>query len=138
LFGSSLAACGDALAGPVGEWNVQLDPGSLVRAGVGPTVARSFYTIGRAQLYRGSDGSYSFRIQSEAADDCFSVEGPALVEKTPTTTTITPGQRFPTCQQIRLVINNDGSGGYVQSKVGKRGNQTWATDEDHVYGLTPR
>lgn len=132
----TLFATATAYASPVAEWRFFQAPGSLgsdARDAAKPGGAPH----AKAQLFQSSSGGYTFRIQGASTDECFVREVTAMVEKTPTTTTITPSPRFVACPRIRLVINNDGTGGTVQVNMGKRGADAWLVDEDHEYDLRP-
>ena len=119
------------------EWVYLLNPGNLGRSNNLKSQS-SVSNLGVAQLFEDSPGSFTFRLQGSAADECLNVLQPAEVVRTATDLTITPEKRFASCPSLRLVIKNDGSGGEVQQQVGKRGNQTWEGDTDRSYGLTPK
>lgn len=137
---SLLALMGGATsvhASTVKEWNLKVQPGSLVRSSdmIG---LRNGLTEGSVKLFQDGAGAYSVRMVGTTVNSCLNVEVDARVEKTEETTSIFPAKRFASCPELRFVIKNDGSGGTVQSNVGRRGAVAWQTDEDHDYDLTPR
>lgn len=132
----SASIAGTAHAAPIAVWKYLQAPGSL------GSDAREASKPGgsphaKAQLFQDSGGAYTFRIQGGSTDECFVREIPASVEKTQSTTTITPEPRFAACPRIRLVINNDGTGGTVEVNMGKRGADAWQADNEHEYDLKP-
>lgn len=138
LFIAALAAsCLSADAAQIGEWTYLLTPGNIGRTS-GMSGNRNGLVYGQAQLFKEDGDGYYFRLQGVVADDCLNVKVPATVDEAAGELVITPSKRFPSCSSIRLVIKTDGSGGVVQQLVGRKGNQTWATDEEHEYKLTPR
>jgi len=123
------------MAATVGEWTYKVAPGALAAGRYANQIFNGGYS--RAQLFQDGD-MFTFRLQGPAVDDCFTKELPAVVERSEQQTTITPEPYMAACPKIRLVINNDGSGGVVQLRVGRKGAESWQTDEEHQYGLTPR
>lgn len=130
------ASAGSAYASTKSEWNYTMEPNSI-----GSNFMAAFvpgFKHSKAQLFQDKDGSYTFRLQGQSVDACFSQEIDATVMRTDTELTIVPAPRLRNCPQIRLVIKLDGTGGVVQTNIGKKGAIAWQTDEDHDYGLTPR
>lgn len=133
-----LVACiGCANAAQVGEWTYLLTPGNIGRT-TSMVGSRNGYTNGQAELFEEGEKQYFFRLRGVTADECLNVKIPASVEVNETEMVVTPGKRFPTCPSIRLVIRRDGKGGVVQQLVGRKGQQSWQTDEDHEYGLVAK
>lgn len=133
----ALAACLPALAqATTKEWTYFQQPGSLA-SDSRETARPGGAPFARAQLFREEDGTYLFRLQGVAVDLCYNGKNPAKVENEKAVLTITPQPKFVNCPRIRLIINQDGSGGVVQVELGKPASGKWATDEDHEYRLTP-
>ncbi|MGJ7489433.1 hypothetical protein [Variovorax sp. ZT4R33] len=132
------ASCFSATAAQVGEWTYLLTPGNIGRT-ASMVGNRNGHIYGQAELFKEEGDSYFFRLRGVTADECLNVKVAAVVDDSETgQLVITPAKRFPSCPSIRLVIKTNGSGGVVQQLVGKKSSQTWLTDEDHDYGLTPR
>ncbi|VTU46171.1 hypothetical protein SRS16P2_00520 (plasmid) [Variovorax sp. SRS16] len=125
----------DASAAPVGEWNFKLTPNTFATNRYSDTNAG--YRAAKAQLFQEGSG-YTFRLLGTGVDECFEREMPAQVEKTVATTTIIPRPLMRACPAVRIIIFNDGSGGYAEAKVGRKDNAAWAKFEDVDFGLTPR
>ena len=123
-----------ATAAPVGEWNFNLVPNGVASNVYANTNAG--YRKARAQLFQ--DGSeYTFRLQGTGVDDCFLRELKSTVVRTEAVTTITPEPAMGACPRVRIVVKNDGTGGQLLVKIGKRNSDEWAEDEND-YGLTKR
>lgn len=137
VFAAFAAASLSTYAEQVGEWTYLLTPGNVGRD-PGRIGTRNGLTYAQAQLFKEDDGTYRFRLQGAAADPCLNVKIDAEVESRETDLVITPSKRFPSCPSMRMVIKKDGSGGTVQMLMGRKGAQTWETDEDRDYRLTAR
>lgn len=57
-------------------------------------------------------GEYRFRMQHLNADPCYRSPMKASVERAPSTITITPAPLVRGCDQVRFVLNTDGTGGF--------------------------
>lgn len=131
---ASILGAGETSASAAAEWDFLLPPNSFaanIKANLNPGYRRA-----KAQLFQ-EGAAYSFRVQGAGVDECLDREMPASVEKSAETTTITPEPPMKACPRIRLVIKNDGTGGLLQVKAGKRNAETWVDDEND-YGLTKR
>jgi len=78
------------------------------------------------------DGQAWFRMTAPNLGVCYGGDLPATVTRTAETTLIEVTRVVPGCEEFRYTIQNDGSGGMKETKMGER----WVKSRfDH--GLTP-
>jgi hypothetical protein len=82
--------------------------------------------VGTFRLSEPNPGQYVGRIQAPDLDVCFRSELKAAVEKTSDQTLVVLEPLMSGCQRVRLVLNNDGSGGKREIY---QSDGTWKWDE---------
>jgi hypothetical protein len=92
---------------------------------------KNHFVVGTISIEQ-KDGHSFFRMIAGGVDVCYRGALPASVTRTDALTTIEVTQPVTGCDVFRYLINNDGSGGIKEVKVG----ESWVPSRfDH--GLTP-